>query len=174
MKTEHIFFGKKCHPTLTNNLNLHNFLLITESGSLSYWTQHIEHIFPYIFHMKYPVIDGLSTVCLTNMLCNMDFAVWMSINRIIPYSAYAMMVAFQHHWWREPEYSGRYFADDIMKCISVLCFDSNFTELGFWVPIYNKPATVHTILFTKKVILTPIMAIPCNCAPLWAWLSHSI
>ena len=33
-------FVEKCHPTLTNNLNLHNFLLITESGSLSYWTQH--------------------------------------------------------------------------------------------------------------------------------------
>ena len=31
---------KKYRPTLTNNLNLHNFLLITESGSLSYWTQH--------------------------------------------------------------------------------------------------------------------------------------
>ena len=40
MKTEHTFCGKKCRPTLTSNLNLHNFILITESGSLSYWTQH--------------------------------------------------------------------------------------------------------------------------------------
>ena len=40
MRTEHTFCGKKCRQTLTNNLNLHNFLLITESGSLSYWTQH--------------------------------------------------------------------------------------------------------------------------------------
>ena len=31
---------KKWRPTLTNNLNLHNFLLISDSGSLSYWTQH--------------------------------------------------------------------------------------------------------------------------------------
>ena len=31
---------KKCRPMLTNNPNLHSFLLITESGSLSYWTQH--------------------------------------------------------------------------------------------------------------------------------------
>ena len=31
---------KKCRPTLTNNPNLHKFLIITESGSLSYWIQH--------------------------------------------------------------------------------------------------------------------------------------
>ena len=29
-----------CHLTLTNNLDLHNFLIIIESGSLSYWIQH--------------------------------------------------------------------------------------------------------------------------------------
>ena len=40
MKTEHTYCGQKCHPALTNNLKLHNFLLITESGSLSYCTQH--------------------------------------------------------------------------------------------------------------------------------------
>ena len=33
-------YRKKCHLTLTNNLDLHNFLIIVESGSLSYWIQH--------------------------------------------------------------------------------------------------------------------------------------
>ena len=33
-------YRKKCHLTLTNNLDLHNFLIIIESGSLSYWLQH--------------------------------------------------------------------------------------------------------------------------------------
>ena len=30
----------KCHLTLTNNLDLHNFLITIESESLSYWIQH--------------------------------------------------------------------------------------------------------------------------------------
>ena len=33
-------YRKNCHLTLTNNLDLHNFLIIIESGSLSYWIQH--------------------------------------------------------------------------------------------------------------------------------------
>ena len=33
-------YRKKCHLTLTNNLDLHNFLIIIESGSLFYWIQH--------------------------------------------------------------------------------------------------------------------------------------
>ena len=40
MKIENVFTKKKRHLTLTNNLNLHNFLIIIESGSLSYWIQH--------------------------------------------------------------------------------------------------------------------------------------
>ena len=39
MKIENVF-TEKCHLTLTNNLDLHNFLIIIESGSLSYWIQH--------------------------------------------------------------------------------------------------------------------------------------
>ena len=35
-----MYLQKKCHLTLTNDLNLHNFLIIIESGSLSYWIQH--------------------------------------------------------------------------------------------------------------------------------------
>ena len=37
---KYIFLEKKCCPMLTNNLNLHKFFIITESGSLSYWIQH--------------------------------------------------------------------------------------------------------------------------------------
>ena len=33
-------YRKNCHLTLTNKLDLHNFLIIIESGSLSYWIQH--------------------------------------------------------------------------------------------------------------------------------------
>ena len=33
-------YRKKCHLTLTNNLDLYNFLIVIESGSLSYWIQH--------------------------------------------------------------------------------------------------------------------------------------
>ena len=33
-------YRKKYHLTLTNNLDLHNFLIIFESRSLSYWIQH--------------------------------------------------------------------------------------------------------------------------------------
>ena len=40
MKIENLFTEKKCHLTLTNNLDLHNFLIIIESGSLPYWIQH--------------------------------------------------------------------------------------------------------------------------------------
>ena len=40
MKIENVFTEKKCHLTLTNNLNLHNFPIIIESGSQSYWIQH--------------------------------------------------------------------------------------------------------------------------------------
>ena len=40
MKIENVFTEKKCHLALTNNLDLHSFPLIIESGSLSYWIQH--------------------------------------------------------------------------------------------------------------------------------------
>ena len=33
-------YRKNCHLTLTHDLGLHNFLIIIESGSLSYWIQH--------------------------------------------------------------------------------------------------------------------------------------
>ena len=43
MKIENVFTEKKCHLTLTNNLDLHNFLIIIESGSLSYRIQHTKN-----------------------------------------------------------------------------------------------------------------------------------